>query len=465
MDHISCLYTINESYLHVIDDGTLNGFIKRDATDIITFDISKLPLIGKSHEKYGLVCSYMISILNDNTTILRYNEISNIIDCFMQVIYKGHNINYEPSLRKCVLFRDEMYNDKDGAIMDLYVDIYNVLTIAKYDHYKTWHFIKYYIGLIERENISAQSKVVDTIIRSVICIADSYSSDNIGTLIDILRAEGIPFDCYYRLIFEIYTVVQTDADDMIYGKPATRLIELGIKKNIKMDNDIIAFINGSYYNPLVNDIIDISSVEDLIISIIMLTTAGVTNESRARIIQLLRRNYGCSEQYSRKFTDGLINKRFAKDELINRIIDICRREYTFKDCFLKQSKQLTQSKEIHLVPAHIEAFSFLLGIHQDVFQRELLDKNNDMLVAIYKGLVIGFRLQIPINDNTIYLYKKINSYSIQNYKEWSDKHMEVIKKSNRTKLSFIARSKLNSTPSNLANDNFASLHDVVSAYL
>ena len=203
MSNPATLYTINEGYLYILHDGVLNGFII-NRTDVITFDTSKLAHINKNHDKYGLVCSYVISALTDNISIIRYDNISNIIDCFMYVIRKGYTINYELSLRKSVLFRDEMFNDNDGAKMELYVDIYNVLTLARYDHEKTWHFIKYYIGLIGREQLGASSKVVDTIIRSVICLADSRPTDNIGTLIDILRGEGVPFDIYYHLIFDIY---------------------------------------------------------------------------------------------------------------------------------------------------------------------------------------------------------------------------------------------------------------------
>lgn len=472
MSNPAALYTINEGCLYILHHGALDGFII-NKDQVVTFDTSKLARINKNHDKYDLVCSYIISALTDNISIIRYDDISNIIDCFMHVIRKGYPINYELSLRKSVLFRDEMFNDNNGAKMELYVDIYNVLTLARYDHDKTWYFIKYYIRLIGREQLGASSKVVDTIIRSVICLADLRPNDNIGTLIDILRGEGVPFDIYYYLIFDIYTVADpkiTGIDyvyssytynysfNKFYGKTASRLIELGISKNIKLDNIAIEFINGSWYNPLESGNIHLSTVTDLLIEVLLITSAPDKGNEK-KLINLLRYEYGCSESYSKEFTRNILCSLYTKDEIINRLIDIIRRQYTFKDCLMFRSTKLN----IH--PAHIESFGFLLGMQEDEFRRGLLDSNDNILRAIYHGLAVGFRLQIPINDNTIYLYKRLTPLNIQNYKEWCDIRAADIKTGNRAKIGYIARSKIDESPNNRANVNFASLGDLVYSYL
>lgn len=470
------IFIINKSHLYHyhFDTNGLGGFITIDnSARVRILNIDTAKLTGDSnHPDYKLVCSHLLNLFNCNIEEdFRFIvcEKERVITAFKYAIAQGYPINWCESKRTARIDREQIpEDDMLGKKLDLYIDIYNLLSLCRFDCRATWEFIKYYIGLINPNVLIKDSPIVKSIINSVLCIADINPNDNIGTLIDVLLEAGIPFDgTYYDLLFEFYTISQfytgltynRPTYDVIYNKATIKMIKLGIKKGIKLSNENIKYIRHSFYDVVfMNNSFDIIEMHQLLFHTLCFIESKDGGKEHIDEVYEILTDIMAWNSITSNYMDAVKAKSWP--DIINGITHIFDLQILFNDGYITPAKEQVLSS-IDYLQSTEPVFSGPTGSLVELCK--MYNKHRDAVTEIYTRIVTGFKLVIPINDNAIYLYKKLHCNNIINYKEWQKKHYDINKKSYTVKLDFIIREKCSSVNS-ITGQNFASLRKLIIQY-
>ena len=463
-------FVVNESFLYYFHNkDILNGFISLDNdSSKIQFNTAKLADIDKCHPDYELVCSYMLNMFNCNIQI-KYDDIIRIINHFKYAVEKGFPINPYRSTKPAILYRRQIPEaDIHGVKIELLmVDICNLLTLCKFDHAIVWDFIGYYLDLLDPADLAEDSPVVKSIIISVLCIADINPNDNIGTLIDVLIAKGISFHyIYYELVFKLYIIQYHNYNtaihyhrlsyNTVYNITTIKLVELGIRKGIKVSNEIIEYLKWSYYDiPFMSEPINLTHIHSLLLNTLYVIHDN-NNDCIDDIKDILENRFSCSILTISSYITALRNKSWPG--IIENVSYISKLQALLNGGYITMAK-----KQVNTSIGYMESIEPVFNDRGSLIDVcKMYETYRSILTEIYANIVIGFRINIPVNDDTLYLYKKLNSNNINNYSVWKIAHNYINRKSCITKLDFIINHKC--IISTRVNTNFVSLREFIADY-